>query len=352
MMRTMMKAKIHRATVTEANLEYEGSITIDPDLLEGSDGRLSEWHTILGVQQQLGSRAAISASYIRRSYFNFRLNDNLNAGPSDYAPYCVRAPRHPELPGGGGEEICGLYDQVSASLFAGSNLVGRKASDFGDMSYYWHGLDLTVDARTSGGVTLQGGFTSGAGHRDQCDIWAALPEQTVSLGVTYPVTACRTDEPWLWNWRGLASYVVPKVDVQISGIFRSQANVATTNDPASSGLSQRADYFETAANVRNQLGHGIAGGAPTVTLNLAPQGLVFPERLTTVDMRFTKILRIGRTRTNVGFDIYNILNSAPILTYNQAFNPTVNTVNPSANWLSPQSTLQPRFVKFSAQIDF
>ncbi len=30
-MRTMMSGKIHRATVTEANLDYEGSITLDPD---------------------------------------------------------------------------------------------------------------------------------------------------------------------------------------------------------------------------------------------------------------------------------------------------------------------------------
>ena len=37
MMRTMLKAKIHRATVTEANVEYEGSITIDADLLEAAD---------------------------------------------------------------------------------------------------------------------------------------------------------------------------------------------------------------------------------------------------------------------------------------------------------------------------
>jgi len=37
MMRTMMKSKIHRATVTEANVEYEGSITIDPDLLDAAD---------------------------------------------------------------------------------------------------------------------------------------------------------------------------------------------------------------------------------------------------------------------------------------------------------------------------
>lgn len=34
MFRTMMKSKIHRATVTEANLNYVGSITIDQDLLE------------------------------------------------------------------------------------------------------------------------------------------------------------------------------------------------------------------------------------------------------------------------------------------------------------------------------
>jgi aspartate 1-decarboxylase len=36
-MRTMLKSKIHRATVTEANLQYEGSITIDKDLLEAAD---------------------------------------------------------------------------------------------------------------------------------------------------------------------------------------------------------------------------------------------------------------------------------------------------------------------------
>lgn len=37
MFRTMMKSKLHRATVTEANLNYVGSITIDEDLLEAVD---------------------------------------------------------------------------------------------------------------------------------------------------------------------------------------------------------------------------------------------------------------------------------------------------------------------------
>jgi aspartate 1-decarboxylase len=36
-MRVMMSGKIHRATVTGANLDYEGSITIDPELMEAAN---------------------------------------------------------------------------------------------------------------------------------------------------------------------------------------------------------------------------------------------------------------------------------------------------------------------------
>lgn len=37
MLRTMMKSKIHRATVTQADLHYVGSVTVDEDLLEAAD---------------------------------------------------------------------------------------------------------------------------------------------------------------------------------------------------------------------------------------------------------------------------------------------------------------------------
>ncbi len=37
MQRVMLKSKIHRATVTDCDLHYVGSITIDPDLLDGAD---------------------------------------------------------------------------------------------------------------------------------------------------------------------------------------------------------------------------------------------------------------------------------------------------------------------------
>jgi aspartate 1-decarboxylase len=37
MMRTILKSKIHRARVTDADLHYEGSITLDRDLMEAAD---------------------------------------------------------------------------------------------------------------------------------------------------------------------------------------------------------------------------------------------------------------------------------------------------------------------------
>ncbi|HBD09237.1 MAG TPA: aspartate 1-decarboxylase [Syntrophobacteraceae bacterium] len=37
MQRTLLKGKIHRARVTDANLEYEGSLTIDQDLMDAAD---------------------------------------------------------------------------------------------------------------------------------------------------------------------------------------------------------------------------------------------------------------------------------------------------------------------------
>lgn len=42
MIRTMMKSKIHRATVTDADLNYEGSITIDKNLIEMADLLVNE----------------------------------------------------------------------------------------------------------------------------------------------------------------------------------------------------------------------------------------------------------------------------------------------------------------------
>lgn len=49
MRRTMMKSKIHRATVTGADVDYVGSITLDPDLMRRADMREFEQVHVLDV---------------------------------------------------------------------------------------------------------------------------------------------------------------------------------------------------------------------------------------------------------------------------------------------------------------
>jgi aspartate 1-decarboxylase len=54
MRRTMFKSKIHRATVTHADLEYEGSITLDSDLLRAADilphEKVAIWNVTRGTR--------------------------------------------------------------------------------------------------------------------------------------------------------------------------------------------------------------------------------------------------------------------------------------------------------------
>jgi aspartate 1-decarboxylase len=54
MQRVMLKSKIHRATVTDCDLHYVGSITIDPELLEAAD--MLEYEQVHVVDVDNGAR--------------------------------------------------------------------------------------------------------------------------------------------------------------------------------------------------------------------------------------------------------------------------------------------------------
>ena len=49
MLRTMLKSKIHRATVTQADLHYVGSVTVDEDLMDAADLLAGEQVAIVDV---------------------------------------------------------------------------------------------------------------------------------------------------------------------------------------------------------------------------------------------------------------------------------------------------------------
>ena len=54
MLRTMLKSKIHRATITDSDLHYVGSITVDADLLDAADIR--EFEQVCVVDVDNGAR--------------------------------------------------------------------------------------------------------------------------------------------------------------------------------------------------------------------------------------------------------------------------------------------------------
>jgi hypothetical protein len=81
--------------------------------------------------------------------------------------------------------------------------------------------------------------------------------------------------------------------------------------------------------------------------NIVDANDVYVERLNQIDMRVSKILRYGRTRTNVNFDFYNMTNSNSIIAVNGTY-----AAPPSTAWQTPQSILTARLFKISAQFDF
>jgi hypothetical protein len=72
------------------------------------------------------------------------------------------------------------------------------------------------------------------------------------------------------------------------------------------------------------------------------------DRVNVVDMRFAKVLRFSRTRTNIGLDLYNMFNSNTPIGYQQTFEAGTN----GASWMQPSSVLLPRFARVNVQFNF
>jgi hypothetical protein len=111
------------------------------------------------------------------------------------------------------------------------------------------------------------------------------------------------------------------------------------------GAPLSANFTVTNAMVAAQLGRNLSAPGGSVVVNLIEPGTMYGDRLNEVDFRIAKLLRFGRTRTNVGVDVYNLFNANPALTYHAAYSLALPLPRPTG-------VLTPRFAKISAQIDF
>jgi hypothetical protein len=139
------------------------------------------------------------------------------------------------------------------------------------------------------------------------------------------------------------SYLVPKIDVNVSGTFQDLPGTATSN---STGISMSAIAGVPAANTT--LGRAYSSGGNRF-FNIIEAGDLYVERMRQLDLRLAKIFRLGSTRTSVNFDFFNVLNSNAVINENITYG--VIGANTAA-WRTPQLILLPRIFKLSAQFDF
>lgn len=125
-------------------------------------------------------------------------------------------------------------------------------------------------------------------------------------------------------------------DTQFSGTYQNLA-----------GTPIAADLVYTNAQVAPSLGRNLAAGAAgTVTVPLLQANQFFEKRLSQLDIRFSKIIRLGKARIQGMFDIYNALNANSVLAVNNTYSAT------GTSWLRPTAIMGGRLFKFTGQLDW
>jgi Carboxypeptidase regulatory-like domain len=304
---------------------------VDPSLLTGWGKRGADYAFSASIQREIVARTSVEVGYNWRRLVNFTTSDNTLVTAADFDRFSITAPLDARLPGGGGYVVNDLFN-VSNTKFGQTNNVLSFGNDFGSWTQSYNGMLLQVNARPRNGLTMQGGFNVGKTSTDNCTVRSVLPETNPNNPY------CNSNTGFVTRVSGFASYLMPKIDVLVSTAFRSEQG------------AQLSANWAAPITAAPSLGRPFAGGLGTQTVNLITPGTLYGDRNNLVDFRIAKVIRFKRTRTNVGIDVYNLMNADTVLAYNNTFTP--NTATTVGRWLVPTSIVTPRFFKFSAQIDF
>ncbi len=326
--------------------------TTADEVLNGWGKRSYNWEYTVSAQHQLADRVSINGGYFRRTFGNQTFTDDLRYDINSYdGPFCITAPVDANLPyGGGGYQLCGLYDlkpAVFAQRLPADNLI-RFSSDFGGETNLYQGYDLNLEWRMPGGAFLRGGVTAGARTFDNCNLIAAgvdAVDGTTAQGTEiYPdgTTACHREYPYRPDVKVLGAYTLP-YDIQFSGTYQFSRGVQT----GGAGPAIQANWAVTNGVVAPVLGHNWTG-ANSKTVQLIREGLDYGDQnLNQLDIRAAKRFRFGQYRVRFDFNLYNVFNSNWPYTVSSSF-----STSSSSAWLRPTNVLQSRFFKIGAQIDF
>jgi hypothetical protein len=315
--------------------------TVNQATLRGWGVRQNDWQWGVTLQQQLLPRVSAEVAYNRRWFKGAKVTDNTLRTSADYDQFTITAPQDPRLPDGGGYPITLQMVSAAAANRGAANYVTFE-TDFGpERTQYWHGVDVTVNARLRQGLTLQAGTQTGRAIQDTCE----TDRNIDGGGNIRDLRNCRDVDPFQTTIRGLASYTIPKVAVLVSGTLRSQPP-----------LERTANWAVPNSVILASLGRLPPGGTLTgnTTVNILDSDhLLFADnRRTQIDMRIAKVLRFGGKRADIGLDLGNLLNTNYATTYENTYQFSANNSALGGTWGNPTAIYAPRFVRWNLTVDF
>jgi hypothetical protein len=290
----------------------------DDSQLRGFGNRQYNWQTMLSLQHELLPNVGVNVGYYRTMWYNFSVTDNVMVSPGDFDQFCLTLPADPRLPGAG-QPLCGFYD-VKPNLFGRVDNLVVPAENFGKQTEVYDGVDATITARFRNGAFIGGGSSTGRVETDNC----------FAIDSPQALLFCHNAAPFQTQLKVNGSYPLP-LDFNVSGNFQTLP-----------GIPISANYVATRAEVFSSLRRNL--NQSTVTLpNIIEPNTQFEGRVNQLDLRLTKNFRVGRTRLQGMFDVYNALNASPILSINTRY---------GNEWLRPLQILDARLFKLGVQINF
>jgi hypothetical protein len=233
-----------------------------------------------------------------------------------------------------------MYDVSQAKFGKVQNVVSNPA-DFGSRTYVYNGVDAAFNARFGQGGILYGGVSLGTKHGNRCaspSVPAQFCEYTVpvqglsqyKISVSYPL-------PYRFN---VSAVYINTPGIPVSGV--PPAAVATA-------VSAAATWNAPNSAIAPSLGRNLAAcGAAVVCSATAPIDLIAPftlfeDRLSKLDLRLSKDVRVGQLAIQPRADLYNVFNASTILGENTTF---------GTAFRRPLSILAGRFLKVGIHISF
>ena len=325
----------------------------DPDIK-----RMYNIETSVSVQHELMPRVSVSGGWFHRDYKNLRRRDNVLQSFADYTPFTVFSPID-------GTPI--TYNNVSPTALTRVSTVDLTAGSDRKLSY--NGMEYSFNARLPMGITMFGGGMSERTIAQTCDEkWnpnlllycdqtqSGIPFRTQfkiagSVPVKYGITAS-------FSFQSLPAYrfgtAALNIDTGIVAGPSGQPGAVSLANPSGLGtvwqITRTTAY--SAASPCVAQGKCVAGqlvnsslSAANVSIPLIAPQTEFGDRINQLDINIVKTIKFGRMSLQPKFDLFNVLNVAPVY--------TVRSMLYGTNaYLQPSSILVGRVFQLGALLRF